>query len=468
MDPAEYKVLHESYMQNNNGTSAVQVFLHIVPSYFALFHAIQLIPAAAIAHIPGRFVLEFSLIVLPFVLNVTILNQMVMKISLTLAFTTIIAVVHQMKHKMHFMPFVQIPGRKPQFVTLLRAMINVMTAVCILAVDFKVFPRELAKTETFGFGLMDIGVGMYVFSNGIVYKVNKEQKLNMERVRDVCLSSLPLVVLGAARFLVTQEIDYQQHVSEYGVHWNFFITLAIIKIIGSLIMDVIKDPEIAKFLAITILCCHEMLLHLGVSRYVLSTKIGRSNFVDANREGIASIPGYIALYLASAYVGSVMRPSAEIQPAKKFIRNAIKLSFIAGVCWKMIYVCEDMFGVSRRLANMGYVFWMLSLGTTLCVLLMFLEVFIYFVRFEEPKTPEQIMKGDDFCIPYTPVLLEAVNENGLAFFLGANLLTGLINIVFQTMLLEKAAALTIISYYSFILCVAAVFMHVNKIKLKIW
>uniref|UniRef100_A0A8D8E250 Phosphatidylinositol-glycan biosynthesis class W protein n=1 Tax=Culex pipiens TaxID=7175 RepID=A0A8D8E250_CULPI len=468
MDPAEYKTLHETSMQNNNGTTPLDVFLHIAPSFFTTFHTVQLVSAATIVHVPTRFLLEFSLIVVPFVLFVTVLHPMVLNITVTMALVTAVSVVHQMRLKTHFAPFVQIPGRKPQFMSAARALINLMTAVCILAVDFRIFPRELAKTETFGFGLMDVGVGLYVFSNGIVYRVNTEQRLSWKRVGEVLLGSCPLVVLGAARFFVTQEIDYQQHVSEYGVHWNFFVTLAFVKILGTLIMDAIKDPEIAKFIAITVLCCHEMLLHLGVSRYVLSDQTGRANFWDANREGISSIPGYVALYLASTYLGAVMRPSVEIQPSKKFLRSAIKLTIVAGVCWKMIYVCEDMFGVSRRLANMGYVFWILAIGATMCALFMFFELFIYFVRFEEPKTPDQIMKGHDFCIPYLPLILEAINENGLAFFLAANLLTGLVNIIFQTLLMERAASLVIISYYSFMLCVVAVFMMVNKIKLKIW
>lgn len=39
-----------------------------------------------------------------------------------------------------------------------------------------------------------------------------------------------LAILGLLRVMFVQASDYQQHVTEYGVHGNFFFTLAFIKV----------------------------------------------------------------------------------------------------------------------------------------------------------------------------------------------------------------------------------------------
>ena len=57
---------------------------------------------------------------------------------------------------------------KRLFMTHWRANIYTATAITILAVDFKIFPRRYCKAETFGTGLMDIGVGAFVMSNAMV------------------------------------------------------------------------------------------------------------------------------------------------------------------------------------------------------------------------------------------------------------------------------------------------------------
>ena len=119
------------------------------------------------------------------------------------------------------------------FITYYRSIIVICTAVGILAVDFPVYPRRLAKAETFGYGLMDTGVGYYIFANAIISSEarGKECKLSLTKTFGSAVkSSLPLFIMGFSRLISVKGIDYQEHVTEYGVHWNFFFTLAALKV----------------------------------------------------------------------------------------------------------------------------------------------------------------------------------------------------------------------------------------------
>ena len=41
-------------------------------------------------------------------------------------------------------------------------------------------------------------------------------------------SSIPLFIFGVLRFILTWMVGYHLHVTEYGVHWNFFFTMFIV------------------------------------------------------------------------------------------------------------------------------------------------------------------------------------------------------------------------------------------------
>jgi len=128
-----------------------------------------------------------------------------------------------------------------------------MTCIAILAVDFRIFPRKFAKTETYGISLMDIGVGSFIISSALVSPKARESISHNTRLdKDIkhaqnrhlsqdhkgtsrisaLLSTLRsialLLFIGVSRFVVVKALNYQEHVTEYGVHWNFFLTLALV------------------------------------------------------------------------------------------------------------------------------------------------------------------------------------------------------------------------------------------------
>lgn len=80
---------------------------------------------------------------------------------------------------------------------------------------------------------MDLGVGSFVFSSGVVSArgyLKKETLPFMKQMVIALRTSIPLLVLGLGRYISTKGVDYQEHVTEYGMHWNFFFTLGFLPI----------------------------------------------------------------------------------------------------------------------------------------------------------------------------------------------------------------------------------------------
>ena len=85
--------------------------------------------------------------------------------------------------------------------------------------------------------LVSSGVGLFVCLHGVVAREVRGQAVTRVTIRQyfsgvllIIRSVIPLVVLGCARLMATRGVEYQEHVSEYGVHWNFFFTLAVVKV----------------------------------------------------------------------------------------------------------------------------------------------------------------------------------------------------------------------------------------------
>lgn len=501
MDPQAYRQLHEDFMKNHNGTNIIGVFATILPSYWTTFCVVSLqAMLAAPLPVPARFLLEYITIVWTVVLNVTVLHSKLYEIVGALLLLCATVVAKQLCNRTHVLRFVtQIPRQRPDFVACLRATTNLITAVCILAVDFRAFPRQLAKTETYGFALMDTGVGLYVFNNALVDAHRNYGELTAPltavRLRRLLGSVAPLLVLGAGRFFVTTSIEYQQHVSEYGVHWNFFVTLALTRLLGAVVLSLVgRRRRGVPYAALAVLLAHQAMLLAGVARWVVSTEVRRDGgWLAANREGVASLPGYLGLYLACIVLGQMMQPeqaaatataelpdnasgqdsASAVCTAYDLLRQVRRIA-IGTVCVaKLAWDCERTFGVSRRLADLGYVLWILFIAGAMTSLFMLLEVFYHCLVFwkargstttngseaEDRRNAEQISR-------YTPLILAAINYNGLAFFLVANLLTGAVNMSFQTLLVGSAGCVFIVSVYMFVLCAVVVFLYVNEIRLK--
>lgn len=466
-DTFSNKHLHEKFVSGHNGTTQGEILMFAGSPPLFLF--ISMFVVNCITYNVGLgskrgfkylicvFILECTLIVVPIILLCTVLSDHMFLPIFLACFVCILVISYYMskpsadslywiKYDFKEIQSVPIKDHRRSFITCFRSTVNMTTVMCILAVDFHIFPRRFAKAESYGFGLMDVGVGLFIMANSIVD--NKEgQKSMYKYIKDCSV----LTVLGILRYFLVQKIDYQTHVSEYGVHCNFFIVLALTKLFTALILRTSVKPIV---LSVVCIVCHQVLLIICLEKWVISES-ARDNFIDANKESISSLLGYIGLYLVGIGVGQF------IYIKKQTVGNDIKLCVKLCAFSLLLLFCTSMMHhtlpVSRRLVNVTYIVWIGSL--TLYTL--FISTLVELVQ---RCFFDKILFQTEDCL--TPNIYQAINYNALAFFLVANMLTGLINVSIVTLDMGSLTSLLIIIVYMFVLYAFVMVLYVNRIKLK--
>lgn len=483
----EYRQQQEDFVSNLKGTTSFDVILSIFPNACSvLLTSTTLLLIGSNINKQIRTIIEFSLIVIPCILCCTILSDKVVQISQGMLIISAANILTILTWKIHDVKLKSTLAniRKLPFITNFRALINIITVVCILAVDFTCFPRKLAKTETYGFSLMDSGVGLFMIANALVAPEARKLYLAstispVKKFIKNIQECFPLLILGTGRYVAIEILGYQRHVSEYGVHWNFFLTLVSIKIFIGILPKKLtyKYPLLV---GIWILCMHEYSLTTkGLKEWVLSNE-PRNDLISANREGLVSIPGYIALYLIGISIGQIIHyvKQNSVQDLQEQIHKRISIfgigfniSFTLSmlILWKLIiintvlslvtYYCHKYFNVSRRLANTGYCVWILSLSTFCLTLLIFTDIILEILRvYIKEKSSKKLLKNFkmndnlkneknvNFDIN-TIEVFDAINNNGLLFFIFANLLTGFINMTIKTLTVDEPRTVGIIIMY---------------------
>ena len=204
---------------------------------------------------------------------------------------------------------------KSGFLTTYRSSMLYLTFVAILAVDFRLFPRRFAKTETHGYGLMDLGPASFMIAGGLVSPKAKG-KLRKFGARGL-YRLVPLLTMGILRLVTHKGIEYQEHASEYGVHWNFFFTLTLLPPLVYLF------PGPSWKVPMVFMAAYQwMLTYGGVQEWIEegprrcealvtmpSTGSGMiaaplCHFLAANREGIFGCIGYASIFMLAEWIGA--------------------------------------------------------------------------------------------------------------------------------------------------------------------
>lgn len=184
-----------------------------------------------------------------------------------------------------------------------RVLLYVFTTISILAVDFKIFPRCLAKTEKYGLSIMDLGVGMYtaVHSMKIIRndQLDRSDRFISILFKEFKTSSI-LLIIGFIRLLSVKSTNYVEHVSEYGVHWNFLFTVVVVKILACILEPITKrSPIRTAFLAAIISFYYQFFLtKKNYTQYLFMENRDFNSLIDMNKEGIFSCIGFLAIFLA--------------------------------------------------------------------------------------------------------------------------------------------------------------------------
>lgn len=425
-DDSNYKSRQEAFVSNLSGTTKEELVLVI--SIFPIAVLLSALVSTALRlKLPRswrRFSIEFVCVVLPVLASMTIAADGSWKaqfsfwlpFSLAAASTAVLLRRQQgvVEEEDEF-----VADHVAGHITAMRSGLMMMTCIAILGVDFQIFPRRFAKTETFGTGLMDIGVGGFVIANAVVLGLNDTYaKLRVTFSKTLSSTGL-LVMIGLLRLALVKSVDYQEHVSEYGLHWNFFFTLAAVSLFSSLLFGKILPLPLSQrpgVMGVALLTGHHFILkEAGVENWVLHGP--RIDLISQNKEGVASILGYLSLFSMGVWLGRKHVPRiGEVTLDRSFVTRQVGL-FI--VLFYGTSIMERWAGpISRRLANPSYIMWTLAITQMLLVQILILQAIL--------PSPVRVDSSP-------AALLEAVNFNQLFVFLIANLLTGLCNQLVRTL-----------------------------------
>lgn len=490
------KEIKEAFVSNLNGTSLAEVALgsSLTPLCLLIRGLLLILCHQGLGTLPlpipwiSHLLFDYLALILPLVLSCTILSNILYQVVTSLAFVSVCMLVYishtktrisSLQPKVFLDSHIQV--EQVPFVTNFRVFVNVKTAISILAVDFAVFPRRFAKTETYGTGVMDFGVGAFVFANALVCPEARRKSIlgtKLKYITKQIMSVWPLVALGLARLISVKMTGYHEHVTEYGVHWNFFFTLAIVRVAASMLLSVLPVTHSWIFAMLIAVIYQFTLETTELKAFIIHNNDRELDFLHANKEGIFSGVGYVAIYLAGVNVGFyVMQPRSKVN---EWLRTLFYLLFGSFGFYCVLCTCQILVEpVSRRLANLPFVLWSVSQSLFFMSCIGLADMLLVFSKRASgvhclPSSWSLCKKESDSLCTKSKAdldglcLVQAVNKNQLLFFLLANVMTGLTNSVVDTLGCSNEFSVYVLLSYMFINCSVIHILHLYGVTVKFW
>lgn len=244
----------------------------------------------------------------------------------------------------------------------------------------------------------------------------------------------------------------QEHQSEYGIHWNFFFTLASVACFTAILP---LSGKTAASMAVALMVMYQGILLLpGWTEWLAGDDRDRSSLFDSNKEGIMSLFGYAALcYSGAASAALLDEDNRTAKWFRQFVLHRSSrvgisarsgalnvaawhaaLSCAVGVAWALAYAADVLVQpVSRRFANAAYVLWVLALALTQLQMSAIADIVSAVIA----GTRAQRDCG----------LVHGLSRHQLAAFLVANLATGAVNLSIDTLGASEGSAFAIMMAY---------------------
>uniref|UniRef100_A0A2K5QWW5 Phosphatidylinositol-glycan biosynthesis class W protein n=1 Tax=Cebus imitator TaxID=2715852 RepID=A0A2K5QWW5_CEBIM len=451
------KQLKEAFVSNLNGTTGLYFPAFCIRCRGFLFIFSQ--HMCSFSHtLKTRFFIDFVVLIVPVVVTLTIWASFILLELLTVIifgaglracyarvlFQKILEKLLNISVESEYIPAI----------SCFRVITSASTAIAILAVDFPLFHRRFAKTELYGTRAMDFGVGGFVFGTAMVWS-------------KLCYFTNSL---------------YSEYLIEYGVHWNFFFTVIVVKLVTPLLLIIILLNK-SWIIALSITVLYQLALDFTpLKRLILYGTDGNGTWT--NHEGIISTLEYVAIHMAGVQTGLYVHKNRS--HIKGLIKVACCLLLAAISLFISLYVVQvNVEAVSRRMANLAFCIWIVASSLILLSSLLLVDIILSFTKFlikgalvpcswklllssvtnkkhSESLVPETERGESSLC------LITALNRKQLIFFLLSNITTGLINLMVDTLHSSTLWALFVVNLYMFSNRFIVYVLYLQDKTIKFW
>lgn len=459
----------ESFYINRQGSSFLEPYALITlwPISRLLWCCVKLYLLRFFKSAPAY--VEFIILFTPFALAVTLLQNYVYYLVIGLALVTWTLLLRLL---ISGEPLLRLISDKkvsnalePRgLLSSLLATLMLSVTVCILCVDFPIFPRRGAKTYDFGFSIMDAGVGAFIAFSGAV---SPEAKHAVESSTDRTIqtklglvgrtlsSSVPLILLSCLRLFLIRYSGYREITEEYGTHLNFFAVLAAVKLISCFVYCVVGRRVKLNYVGIALIVVYQLFLNYYAMDNIVNNP-SRDNFFMANKEGFLSMIGLTAYHLVYTRLQLIIDDASKTH--KRYgITQTLKalLRLAAPAIVGLIVMHNFVQPSSRRISNAAYVCW----SACMVIFLLGCEVT---VNSGIAALQRRYHNVEDFGSK----IYTSFSQNAMPLFLLANILTGAINFALDTNSMSTLPSLITITAYLLVLSIAAYYLFLRGYDIR--